>query len=386
MRKIAVIPLRAGSKGIVGKNKKKIVGRALYQWVLTEAVFSELDEIYVFTDDQDIITQVEREYTWTDKITCVFRSEKSATDTASTEYGLLELTEKIKYNFDILCLLQATSPLTKRTDINACLDKIIDSKHDSCLTVVEKKRFIWSESGESLNYNYLKRPRRQDFSGLLVENGAVYAINKIKFLETKNRLGGKIGVVKMDEITLTEIDEPSDWVIMEHLLEEQLLRQKRKSKEIKVVVFDVDGVFTDATVAVSAEGELFKQFSLRDGMGFELLKQEGIIPVIMTSEDSQIVKKRMEKLQLDHVYLGVKDKFSRLEFVLNHMGINRNEVAYLGDDINDQSNLASCGWGLCPLDGEDVVKNVSDIVLTKKGGDRVIREAIKQIIKLNKKR
>ena len=241
MKKVAIIPLRAGSKGIPGKNKKKLLGRSLFSWTLGEAIFSNLDKIYIFTDDENIIDFVKKEYTWTDKVEIMVRSQESATDTASTEMGMREFAERINYDFDILCLLQATSPLTSREDINNCLDKIIKENYDSALTVVNTMRFIWNENGESINYDFNNRPRRQDFKGLLVENGAVYTTTKEQFLQSGIRIGRKVAVVKMPEDTLTEIDEKEDWVIMEKLLENRLNKFKKGSKKIKLLVLDVDG-------------------------------------------------------------------------------------------------------------------------------------------------
>ena len=124
MKKVAIIPLRKGSKGIPGKNKKKMLGRPLFSWALGAAIFSELDEIYVFTDDEEIITFITKEYYWTSKVKGLLRNDENANDIASTESAMLEFAEKINYNFDILCLLQATSPLTMSEDINAALDQI----------------------------------------------------------------------------------------------------------------------------------------------------------------------------------------------------------------------------------------------------------------------
>jgi len=385
MKKIAIIPLRAGSKGIPGKNKKKLFGRPLYQWVLSEAIFSDLDKIYVFTNDQDIIDQIEVEYTWTDKVKGMRRSEESATDTASTEMAMLELATNIKYDFEIICLLQATSPLTNRKDINACLKTIEAQKADSVLTVVQTKRFIWNENGESLNYDLKNRPRRQNFDGLLIENGAVYAATKKIFLKDKNRLGGNISIVKMPEDTLTEIDELSDWQIIEKLIENRLKKQKKPIQPIKAIVFDVDGVFTNGSVAVSSESELFKEFSIRDGMGFELLKQAGIIPIILTSENSSIVSTRMKKLKIDELHMGVKDKFSHLSYILHRLGIKRNEIAYVGDDINDLANIASVAWGIAPSNAVDSIKLAADLVLNHSGGNLAIREVIDFVYKFNQK-
>ena len=385
MKTVAIIPLRAGSKGIPGKNKKKLFGRPLYQWVLTEAIFSDLDEIYVFTDDLEILEQIKSEYIWTTKVTGILRSEESATDIASTEFAMLELANTINFNFDILCLLQATSPLTAAADINECISKVENDKYDSALTVVEAKRFLWNESGASINYNFLKRPRRQEFEGLLIENGAVYTVKKETFLKNKNRIGGKIGLVKMREDTLTEIDEFSDWHILETLIENRLSEYKKNVSKIKAMVFDVDGVFTDGTVSVSEEKEFLKSFSLRDGMGLEMLRENNILPIVMTSENSGIVSTRMNKLKIKNTILGVTDKYSRLELVLKSLNLKRSEIAYVGDDINDLPNLASSGWSICPNNAVESICSFTDLKLNSDGGDKAIRESVEFILKYNRR-
>jgi len=154
--------------------------------------------------------------------------------------------KKINGDYDILCLLQATSPLTTSSDIHNVLCMITEEKFDSALTVVQDKRFIWDKSGKPLNYDYTKRPRRQEFDGLLIENGAVYATTKEQFDRSKIRIGGKIGIVTMPDDTLVEIDEPRDWVIMEKLMENRLRQNKKLASKIKTLFLDVDGVLHQA--------------------------------------------------------------------------------------------------------------------------------------------
>ncbi|PCH68760.1 MAG: cytidyltransferase [Bacteroidales bacterium] len=385
MKSVAIIPLRKGSKGIPGKNKKKILGRPLYQWCLGEAILSDLDEIYVFTDDNEIIENIKQEYTWTSKVKTLNRSTESALDTASTEEAMLEFSRKINNEFDVICLLQATSPLTSKEDINKTLAKVTQENYDSALTVVNTTRFIWNKKGESLNYDFMNRPRRQDFDGLQIENGAVYVSTKKQFLTSKNRLGGKIAIVEMPEDTLIEIDETSDFVIIENLIKNRLQTYKKCPSRIELLVLDVDGVFTDGTVNVSANGELSKSFSLRDGMGLELVRNSGVEVVVMTSENSDIVEKRMGKLGISNLFMGVKDKFSRLNNFLIEKNLKRNSVAYIGDDINDLVNLCSVSWGFCPNNAVPEVKLNSDFILNNNGGDMAIREAVEFIIKYNQR-
>ncbi|WP_308992645.1 acylneuraminate cytidylyltransferase [Mariniflexile litorale] len=383
MKKIGFIPLRKNSKGIPNKNKRKMVGRPLFTWVLGEAIFSDLDMVYVYTDDEEIIDFINKEYHWTSKVKVVLRSDESATDTASTEFAMLEFAENINYDFDVFCLLQATSPFTKREDINACLDKLNDG-YDSSLTVVNTHRFLWNENGTAINYDPHKRPRRQDFDGLLVENGAVYTTTKESLQKHKNRLGEKVAVVKMAENTLFEIDSENDWIAVETLLIERQKRAK-ESKKITHIVLDVDGVFTDGTITYTKDGEHTKSFDMRDGMGLEILRQFNIEVMVMTSEQSELVAKRMQKLKINYVFLGVKDKFSLLQHVLKEQNISLNNVAYLGDDVNDLTNICSVGWSLTPNNATDVVKRHADIVLSKNSGAGAIREACQFIFNYNKR-
>jgi N-acylneuraminate cytidylyltransferase len=383
-KKTGIIPLRKDSKGIQEKNKKKMVGRPLFSWVLTEAIFSDLDEVVVFTDDQEIITYVEREYHWTSKVNAVIRNPENATDTASTESVLVEFSEKVNNNYDILCLLQATSPMTMAIDINATLDKIIVENFDAALTVVKTHRFTWNPDGTPQNYDVYNRPRRQDFEGLLIENGAVYCTTQEAFLKTKNRVSGNIALVEMAEETLMEIDDSSDWDIVENLL---IARQKRMktNRRIEYLVLDVDGVFTDGGIYYNQDGELAKKFDMRDGMGLEILRQNNVEVVVLTSENSELVAQRMRKLQIQDTFLNIKDKFSFLKQFLGTKNSSFEAVAYIGDDVNDLANICSSGWSFTPANANHIIKTHADIVLTHNSADGAIREVCEWIMKYNKR-
>lgn len=383
MKKIGFIPLRKNSKGILGKNKRKMVGRPLFTWVLGEAMQSSLDMVYVYTDDESIISYIEKEYHYTNKISALKRSDASATDTASTESAMLEFAEKIDYNFDVFCVLQATSPFTKTIDIENCLSKIENGK-DSALTVVNTHRFVWNEDGTPVNYDPKSRPRRQDFEGLLIENGAVYSCTKDVLQKHKNRLGSDVGVVKMPEESLHEIDSEADWIVVENLLIERQKRDKYPEK-ITHLILDVDGVFTDGTISYTKDGEHTKNFDMRDGMGLEILRQYGVEIMVMTSEQSELVAKRMQKLQIQHVFLGVKDKYTLLQHLATSKKFSLNNVAYVGDDVNDMANICSVGWSFAPNNAMDEIKRVADVVLSKNSGEGAIREACQFIKNYNKR-
>lgn len=381
---IGFIPLRKNSKGIPNKNKKKLLGRPLFTWVLTEAIFSRLEHVFIFTDDEEIIAFTKKNFSWTSKVSCIKRSDDNAQDHSSTEAAILEFCKGATVDFELFCLLQATSPLTRREDINTALENMSKKGVDSVLSVVNTHRFIWSRDGKNLNYDFRNRPRRQDFEGLLIENGAIYCTRKESLLSSGNRLSGNILPIEMPEDSLVEIDSEKDWKVVEELLIAQFKEGKSPAR-LEYLILDVDGVFTDGKVAYGKEGELSKTFDIRDGMGLEIIREHGVKVMVITSEDSVLVGERMKKLKIDDTFLGVKDKFSFLEHLFRERGITRKSMAYIGDDRNDLANILSAGWGMCPANATKVVLYHADLVLRHESANGAIREATEFILTYNKR-
>ena len=243
---IAFIPVRGGSKSIPLKNIKPFCGKPLVCWNI-EALENcpEVDEIIVATDSDKIEETVAAQAY---KKTKVYRrSAENACDTASTESVMLEYIHYAQLpTDDVFMLVQATSPLTETIHFTEALATYRKGEYDSILTCVRNYRFFWNEDGTSMNYDYKNRPRRQNFSGMLMENGAFY-INKVgNILESGNRLSGHIGIYEMPEYTATEIDEPDDWIVLENLMRKHVLcKRKETKKPIKLFLCDVDGTLTD---------------------------------------------------------------------------------------------------------------------------------------------
>lgn len=216
---LAFIPVRCGSKSIPMKNIRPLAGRPLLHWALQSAVDSGVfDRIVVATDCLEI-RECARAFP-SHLIEVYDRDPANAQDSSSTEAVMLEYVQKQSLKADdLFVLIQATSPFTTGEDIAAANRMFESGSYDSLLTCTRIKRFIWSEDGHSLNYDFRKRPRRQDFAGTLVENGAFYITRVGSLLNSANRLSGRIGVYAMeDERTFLEIDEETDWVICETLM------------------------------------------------------------------------------------------------------------------------------------------------------------------------
>ena len=382
---IAFIPVRGGSKSIPLKNIKLFCGKPLVCWNI-EALeqCNEVDEIIVATDSDKIEeTVTSRHY----KKTKVYRrSAENACDTASTESVMLEYIHYAKLPKEyVFMLVQATSPLTESIHFKEALKMYSKGEYDSILTCVRNYRFFWNEDGTSINYDYRNRPRRQNFSGMLMENGAFY-INKVEnILESGNRLSGHIGVYEMPEYAATEIDEPDDWIVLENLMRKHVLsKHKKVEKAIKLFLCDVDGTLTDGGMYYSENGDELKKFNTRDGMGFQLLREAGIKTGIITSEDTKIVENRAKKLKLDFLYQGKRNggKLIVAKEICDQLGITLDEVAYIGDDVNCIELLETAGLKACPADACEEVKKVSCIyVMKKNGGKGCVREFIEEILK-----
>ena len=388
-RVIAFIPVRGGSKSIPLKNIKLFCGKPLVCWNI-EALksCSLVDEVIVATDSNEIWNTVEcRHYA---KTVLYRRSAENACDTASTESVMLEYIDNAHLaKDDIFMLVQATSPLTESIHFSEALQMYSNGEYDSILTCVRNYRFFWNEDGTSMNYDYMNRPRRQNFSGMLMENGAFYINTVGNILSNGNRLGGKIGIYEMPEYTATEIDEPDDWTILESLMQRHVLSKLHsKKKQIKLFLCDVDGTLTDGGMYYSESGDELKKFNTRDGMGFQLLREAGIKTGIITSENTKIVENRTKKLNIDFLCQSKRDggKVAAAQKICDEIGITFDEVAYIGDDINCYDLLLSVGIAACPADANvKITKCPSILKLESKGGEGCVREFVDRYILNNSK-
>lgn len=390
---VAFIPVRGGSKSIPLKNIKPISGRPLVYWTVKAACGCKyIDKVYVATDSEIIKRTVESFGTRNDKelfvkVEVIGRSAESASDTASTEFAMLEFAGK--YDFDNIVLVQATSPLLQSSDLDRGFETFVENGVDSVLSVVQQKRFHWvnDENGfaHPTNYDVFHRPRRQEFDGYLVENGAFYITSKSDLVKSQNRVSGNIKAVEMNEDTFFEIDEPSDWVIIEALMRKNGITAPVEIPEIKMLLTDCDGCLTDGGMYYSEHGDELKKFNTRDGMGFALLKQNGIITGIVTNEDVDLNRRRAKKLKLDILEAGCKDKVAAVKRICEERDIDPGNVCYIGDDINDLEVINMVGFGCCPADAMPIVKEAADFVTERAGGVGVIREIVELILTHSKR-
>lgn len=377
---IAFIPVRGGSKSIPLKNIMPFCGKPLVYWTARAMEDAEeISKIIIATDSEEIRKEV-LSFGFS-KLEVYDRDPENAMDGSSTEDVMLEYLNKVEPSGDdFFVLVQATNPFITSLDISKAFSILNSQKADSLLTCVRFKRFFWTEDGKPVNYNYMARPRRQDFDGILMENGAFY-ISKIKDLvEFRNRLSGKIAIYEMPEYTAYETDEPDDWSIMEQLFYKY--NQSAASgnpKKIKLFLSDVDGVMTDAGMYYSENGEELKKFNTHDGMAFQLLREAGIKTGIITTENTKLVERRAKKLKVDYLYQGkgFGSKIEAAREICQIENISLDEVAYIGDDINCLNIFEEVGIKACPSNSTTKVMAIKNVLKLKKaGGEGAVREFV----------
>lgn len=149
---------------------------------------------------------------------------------------------------------------------------------------------------------------------------------------------------------------------------------KQKCKCIKAILTDVDGVLTDGGMYYSEKGEIIKKFNTRDGMAVELLRHYKIPVILITKEKSKIVLSRGKKLKVNDIFIGILKKESLLSKICKKYELKKNNLAYIGDDINDLQIMKQVGFSATPNDGMQIIKKNSDYVCKLKGGEGVLRE------------
>lgn len=218
---LAVIPARAGSKGIPGKNIKPLAGKPLLAHTIEQAAQAQSVTRIVVSTDGEQIAGVARQY----GAEVIARPGAISGDEATSESALVHALDTLEaeegYKPDLVVFLQCTAPIRQPDDIDRAVDALIEQNADSLLSVVRSHSFLWKiVDGEvrSVNYDYRQRPRRQDRAPEYVENGSIYVFKPWVLRSHANRLGGKIALYEMSPWSMTDIDEPHDFALCEWIL------------------------------------------------------------------------------------------------------------------------------------------------------------------------
>ncbi|GAA1810201.1 acylneuraminate cytidylyltransferase [Agromyces neolithicus] len=417
---VAIVPARGGSKGLPGKNLAPVAGVPLITRTIRAAIgASRIDAVFVSTDDDRIADAAHAEGAGV-----IRRPVELAGDTASSESALLHALDEIAVGAGnlpgVTVFLQATSPFVDSADLDEAVRRVVEGDDDVVFSVVPSHTFLWRESvdvakgAEGVNHESSVRPRRQEREPEFRETGAFYVMRTDGFREAGHRFFGRIGMLRVPDAHAIEIDDPADLALARviargglgdddpvgtgpvvvpprparhHVSAAQDSRDsqgsaRRRPKpriDVDAVVTDFDGVHTDDTAWVDAEGRELVRVSRSDGHGVARLREAGIPVLILSAETNPVVAARAAKLQVE-VRHGVAEKGVVLAEWAAARGIRLDRIAYLGNDEGDLPALALVGWPVAVADAVASVRSVARLVLDRRGGTGAVRELAELIV------
>jgi YrbI family 3-deoxy-D-manno-octulosonate 8-phosphate phosphatase len=375
---LTIIPARGGSKSIPRKNIKLMGGKPLLAWTVEAALATcSVSRVVVSTDDREIGTAA-KQY----GAEVVWRPAEISGDAATSESALLHALDYLRdtesYEPDLVVFLQATSPLRQPDDIQNAIEMLQREKADSLFSACSLEGFVWRKEGEqlsSLTYDFHGRQRRQDIpSEDLLENGSIYVFKPWILRQLNNRLGGKIAIYRMHALDSFQVDEPADLELMEQLLAVRHAEPKMHGlAEARLLVLDFDGVMTDNRVLVDQDGRETVWCHRGDGWGIARLREAGVEVVVLSTETNPVVAARCRKLKIEYIQ-GCENKLPALQAVAQQRDVRPEQIAYVGNDVNDLECMRWVGLPVAVADAVPEVLAAARWVTSRRGGEGAVRE------------
>jgi YrbI family 3-deoxy-D-manno-octulosonate 8-phosphate phosphatase len=379
-RVLAIIPARGGSKGVPGKNLRRVGGRSLVERAVDACRAARLvEEVYVSTDDPEIAACAE-----VAGAKVIMRPAELCTDTASSESALLHAIDQlimVGEEPEVIVFVQCTSPFIASDDLDRGVELVVGNHADSVFSAIATYEFLWRASGSfghviGQNHNPAVRPRRQEREPDFRETGAFYVMSAAGFQAARHRFFGRTAAVQVPELTAVDIDHLHDLTLAGALAQ---VMEPAQEIDVDAVITDFDGVHTDDSATISQDGRESVRVTRADGLGVERLQSAGVPLLIVSKETNPVVAARGAKLGAEVLH-GVDDKRAVVRDWLTRRSIPADRAAYLGNDINDLGPMGLVGWPVAVADAHPAVRQAARLVLARSGGHGAVRELCDLVI------
>ncbi|MFK0403470.1 cytidylyltransferase domain-containing protein [Microbacterium sp. NPDC090225] len=387
---VAIIPARGGSKGVPRKNLRTVGGVPLVVRAIRAARDAAGIDLVVVSTDDDEIAAVSAEA----GARVVRRPAEISGDTASSESAILHAVDEIESGIEarrekvgVIAFVQATSPFIPSEALAGAVAEVRAGRGDSVFSAHETYGFLWRREGDgdgaqatAINHEAAHRPRRQDREPHYLETGAFYVFRAAAFRRSRHRFFGRIRIAEVPEWTAIEIDDEQQLRLADALAAVHDQTQDAAARiDVRAVVTDFDGVHTDDTAIIDADGGERVRVSREDGMGVALLRRAGIPMLILSTEQNPVVRARAEKLRVPVLH-GIDDKEQALRAWAEGEGIRLDDIAYLGNDVNDLPAMRIVGWPVAVANAHPRVLAAARVVLTRTGGNGAVRELVERVL------
>lgn len=394
-----VIPARYGSTRLPGKPLVEIAGKPMVQHVYERALqVSNVHTVVIATDDERIADAVRA---FGGKYVMTSHHHPSGTDRLAEVMTLIDA--------DIFINLQGDEPLVRPGDIEKLASGMLSDENVSIGTLCHSinaheannpniVKVVLAENGNALYFSRSLIPyARNEEAASYLKHVGVYAYRRktlaeysrlpqpmIEHAESLEQLrlmasGYCIRAFKV-EPTGPGVDTPECLEKVRALMLGLAPSRKPTLSDIRLVITDVDGVLTDGGVYYDANGECFKRFHVRDGMGMRLLEENNVRVAVLSGRDSAALRKRVTDLGISLFQFGVKDKLTACNKLMAEAGVTANQTACIGDDCIDLPAFEACGISFAVPDAPDYVKAAATYTLTSPGGSGAFREVADSIL------
>jgi N-acylneuraminate cytidylyltransferase len=388
---LAVIPARGGSQGIPRKNLRPLAGRPLIAWSIAAAQQSRLVSRVLTSTDNEEIAAVARAYGA--EVPFLRPAELAQNDTRDLPVfqHVVDWLEKNEGHVpDIVVQLRPTSPLRPPGLVDEAINRLLsDESADSVRSVTTPSQTpfkMWTVTESALQpllTTDLHEPYnapRQSLPPVYWQTGHVDVFRTRTIRQMESLTGDRILPVMVDSAYAFDIDTLMHLRLAGEVVAEGRLDLVTPSdpedsglEQIRLYVFDFDGVFTDNRVYVDQSGVESVSCSRADGLGIERLLSSGLEAAVLSTESNPVVTARCLKLGLP-VQQGIRDKGQALRSLAASRGLALEQVAYVGNDINDLECLRIAGVAVAPADAHPDVRKIADLVLLNAGGHGAVRE------------
>lgn len=374
MKISAAIPAKGSSSRVPAKNLQKVLGVPLFLWAANNLsrVLPRRD-IYVDSDSQEILDLAKRH-----GFSTIQRPLELATNATNGHELMLWQAQNIQTDV----LIQHLPPMIfLRAETIQKGIELIKSGYDSAFTLIENHFYRWDEDGPC--YNLRELPNSFTLPKVGIEGMGFYIARKNVLEEERIRTCGKFAPIIIDTFEAIDIDYPED-LEMATAIARGLPRNSEYTRGIsrymkwdalRLVVLDVDGVMTDGGMFYTESGDQFKKFNTKDGIAIKQMVDAGIeVRFLSSGTNVKLIGERARTLGVTTTYCGLEKKMKILRQWVEELQVKREEIAYIGDDINDLEAMALAGFVVCPSDATDEVRFRADVVLETAGGGGCIRE------------
>ena len=400
---LAIIPARGGSKGIPRKNIRDFAGYPLIAYSIAAGQQARsVTRVIVSTDDPEIAAVAGEWGAETPFLRPAEFAQDNSTDLPLFEHALRWLALNEAYHPDVVVQLRPTSPIRPRDCVDRAVGILLAHKDaDSVRGVVpagQNPHKMWRLSGEDapmknlLDVPGIEEPYnapRQSLPPIHWQTGHIDAVRAATILEKHSMSGSRVYPLIIDPRYTVDIDNLNDWARYEALVYSGTLdmvwpdRPRRPMPaNIKLIVSDFDGVFTDNRVWTDQDGREMVAASRSDGLRMRDLRERGIELIVLSSEENPVVLARARKMGIEAVQeTDTRKKGEALQNLLVRKQVDPAEVVFVGNDANDLPCFEVVGWAVAVHDSYPEVLRAADYVLHKPGGHGALRELFDLVLR-----